>query len=185
MTPPQWFAPLPSGFMRAPKVGILRAEFGAAGVAIPATLLAEAEAQKQMGGRRGVVRLAYADLAYLSGTDAETARAAVERWVELGEMVDAEFGAHSFTATWKDWSRWQPVPAAVQRDRARALLRTELAAGRVRPTAEVERLALSDGISVATLDRARKDEGVIAERDGDQWVLSLPRKGIKGIKDFT
>jgi hypothetical protein len=171
--PPQWYAPLPSGYARATKVGIMRGEFGTLGVALPVVLMAEAEAQKQLGGHRGVVKIAYADLAYLLAADAGDVRKAAERWAELGEMVDVEFRAHDFEARWKDWDNWQEPPSSPELDRAVEFLRSTLSVG-ARPTSEVDRLAHDAGIADTTLKRARRELRVVASKVGPQWELSLP-----------
>lgn len=173
MTPPQWFAPLPAGFARAPKIGRMRSEFGSAGVAIPAVLLAEAETQKQLGGRRGVVRLAYDELAYLAGVDAAAAREVVERWVALGEMDDADFGDHVFEARWCDWDLWQEPVNSPELARAVDFLRGALDGGPVLQ-AEVSERANEAGISDRTLKRGRAALGVIASKVGPRWMLALP-----------
>jgi hypothetical protein len=182
--PPQWFAPLPAGFMRAPKVGLMRSTFGAVGVAIPVALLAEAETQKQLGGPRGVVKLGYAELAYLTGTDEMTARTVAERWADVGEMVDAEFGEYAFTARWRDWDKWQEPHGSPELDRAVEFLRNTLRVGAV-PTADVERQAGEAGIAPRTLDRGRAALNVISSKVGPQWVLSLPVKDAKDAKSAT
>jgi hypothetical protein len=169
--PPQWFAPLPSGFARATKVSLMRAEFGTLGVALPMIMLAEAEAQKQMGGRRGVIKATYVDLAHLTASDVETVRRAVERWSELGEFVDATFRAHDFDAHWRDWDKWQPLPPALAG--AIEFLYESLSGG-MRPSADVEADAKAKGISPRTLDRARTELGVASCRQGGEWFMSLP-----------
>lgn len=151
----------------------MRSAFGAVGVAIPLVLLAEAEAQKQLGGPRGVVRLAYAELAYLAGTDDTTARKVAERWVDVGEMVDAIFEEYSFTARWRDWDRWQEPRASPLIQAAVEFLRDVLGHG-AQSTIDVERLAAEAGIATRTLERARSTLGVVPSRVGPRWVLSLP-----------
>jgi hypothetical protein len=150
----------------------MRSTFGPLGIAIPAVLLSEAEAQKQMGGRRGVVKLSYGDLAYFTGSDPETARKAVVAWIDVGEMVDATIGEHAFEARWKDWDLWQEPRSDPAADAAREFLRDVLGDGRTRPVQEVNDLAVQAGITKRTLERARKDLGVKAS-GGPNSVLSL------------
>jgi hypothetical protein len=97
----------------------------------------------------------------------------VERWVDLGEMVDAEFRAHDFTARWKDWDRWQLPPGAPRLLSAKDFLYRQLADGEQR-SVEIETLAHQSKITARTLDRARRDLGVRSVRRGAEWWLSLP-----------
>jgi hypothetical protein len=177
VSPPQFYAPLPSGFLRATKVGILRAEFGTLGVALPMAMLAEAEAQKQMGGRRGVIKTAYAELAHLTASEPERVRQVAEKWAELGEFVEFEFRPHDFEARWKDWDKWQPVQGSPKLTRAIEFLEDTLSVGAV-PSIEVDRLAEEAGISLRTLDRGKAALHIVATKVGPQWVLSL--KSAKG-----
>lgn len=181
MTPPQWYVPLPSGFARATKVSLLRAEFGALGVALPAVLLAEAETQKQQaaetqkqqGAGRGYVKMTYGDLAHLTASTPDEVRSAAERWSELGELVDVDFRQYDFTARWRDWDLWQPPAKRSAVDRAEAFLQEALAGGQ-RGSAAVESVANDLGISTRTLDQARKNLGVEATKEGVEWYMSLP-----------
>jgi hypothetical protein len=140
----------------------MRSTFGPLGIAAPAVLLSEAEAQKQMGGRRGVVKLSYGDLAYLTGSDPQTARKAVEAWIDVGEMIEATIGEHAFEARWKDWDLWQEPKPNPATDAAMEFLRSLLSDGRRRPVQEVNELAEQAGITKRTLERARKDLNVQA-----------------------
>jgi len=74
-----------------------------------------------------------------------------------------------------------PIPGRQGQARYRAsdFLTDQLAAGPV-PAAEIERLAAVQGLSKRTLDRARGEIGVRAQKlggpgDPGQWVLSLPK----------
>lgn len=172
--PPEWFAPLPAGFPRATKVGILRGRFGTLGIALPAVLLAEAEAQHQTvrGRRPGVVKAAFADLAYLTADEPDRVRDVVVMWIDMGEMVDADVREHDFEARWKDWDKWRTDSPALAA--AKAFLRDALADGQDHPSAEIEAQAKAHRISDRTLDRARTALDVRARKEGGEWFMSLP-----------
>ena len=62
---------------------------------------------------------------------------------------------------------------ARKRAGASARLKEMLTAGPA-PSAETEAMLLEEGYSEATIDRARKELGVEAERDGRRWIMRLP-----------
>jgi hypothetical protein len=171
--PPQWYVPLPAGVARAPKVTRLRAEFGTLGITTFVVLLAEGETQKQLrkGTDRGLVRMTYIELGYLVADSPENVRPVLERMVELGELIDAEFGEFEFSVRWKDWDRWQEPLADPKLSEAKDFLRRELAGGPKR-AAEINAKAEIEGIAGRTLDRARRDLGVAAS-GGPGSKLSL------------
>ncbi len=72
-----------------------------------------------------------------------------------------------------------PLAELGQRERAARFVQEALANGPM-PASDLDRLARESGIAQRTLDRARKDAGVRAIREGGfgkdgHWVLSLPK----------
>ena len=58
-------------------------------------------------------------------------------------------------------------------DTAKEFIKRELADG-PRPSKELEEMSSSHGISRASYDRARNALGVVSEKKGEKWYVSLP-----------
>ena len=58
-------------------------------------------------------------------------------------------------------------------DAAKEFIQKELADG-PRPSSELEEMSISQRISRASYDRARNALGVVSEKKGEKWYVSLP-----------